>query len=92
MQAKMSFCYRQSSLECCTYTPFSNHENHSSSQVTHSSIPSSPVGYVSSRANTFSIAAMLQSALSLSLLQLIFNKRGTGTLFMFIHNKFRCYF
>lgn len=67
MQAKMSFCYRQSSLECCTYTPFSNHENHSSSQVTHSSIPSSPVGYVSSRANTFSIAAMLQSALSLSL-------------------------
>lgn len=60
----LSFC--QSSLECCTYTPFSNHV-HSSSQVTHSSIPSSPVGYVSSRTNTFSIAAMLQSTLSLSI-------------------------
>lgn len=51
------------------------------------------VAYVFSGAeNTVSIATVLQSVRALSLLQLIFNKRGTGILFMFIHNKFRCYF
>lgn len=56
--------------------------------------PNSVASLSSQGGNTFSISTVLQSvhALSLSPLQLIFNKRGTGILFMFIHNKFRCYF
>lgn len=67
----------------------------SSSQVMYSSTCPKFISlrsFLSWECNIFHCCYATECARALSLLQLIFNKRGTGTLFMFIHNKFRCYF